>query len=133
MSIAVTTTVAADVSVVQVSKDRVRSGNLETFGDSASAGGANVNAFSSSKLNEPTTSSDSFYASQDLDSKTLHNIYVPKWKVTNDSVLDDPYVCRDLTDRLAPPALFPNCVLWTMTSYILSLMLGQHGRCVWER
>ncbi|GKA46163.1 hypothetical protein Tco_0738959 [Tanacetum coccineum] len=109
MSIAVTTTVAADVSVVQVSKDRVRSGNLETFGDSASAGGANVNAFSSSKLNEPTTSSDSFYASQDLDSKTLHNIYVPKWKVTNDSVLDDPYVCRDLTDRLAPPALFPNC------------------------
>ncbi|GKB22926.1 hypothetical protein Tco_0862327 [Tanacetum coccineum] len=27
-------------------------------------------------------------------------------KVTNDSVLDDPYVCRDMMDRLAPPALF---------------------------
>ncbi|GJZ34555.1 hypothetical protein Tco_0580372 [Tanacetum coccineum] len=29
-----------------------------------------------------------------------------KKNVTNDSVLDDPYVCRDLTDRLAPPAFF---------------------------
>ncbi|GJS00101.1 hypothetical protein Tco_0316609 [Tanacetum coccineum] len=78
MTIAVTITVVADVSVVQVSKDKVRSGNLETFRDSASASGANVNATSSSKLNEPTTSSDSFYVSQDLDSETLHNIYVPK-------------------------------------------------------
>nr|GEV58503.1 hypothetical protein [Tanacetum cinerariifolium] len=26
--------------------------------------------------------------------------------LTNDSVLDDPYVCRDLTDRLAPPSMF---------------------------
>ncbi|GKC62410.1 hypothetical protein Tco_1095008 [Tanacetum coccineum] len=105
MTIVVTTTVAADASVVQVSKDKVGSENLETFGDFTSDGGANVNAASSLKLNEPTTSY-SFYASQDLDSETPHNIYVPKWKVTNDSVLDDPYVCCDLTDRLAPPALF---------------------------
>nr|GEU55055.1 hypothetical protein [Tanacetum cinerariifolium] len=80
--------------------------NLETFGDSASAGEANMNVASSSKLNEPTTSSYSFYASQDLDFETLHNIYIPKWKVTNDSVLNSSYVCRDSTDRLAPPALF---------------------------
>ncbi|GJS77156.1 hypothetical protein Tco_0727037 [Tanacetum coccineum] len=26
--------------------------------------------------------------------------------MTNDSMLDDPYTCRDLTDHLAPPALF---------------------------
>ncbi|GKF96273.1 hypothetical protein Tco_0289008, partial [Tanacetum coccineum] len=43
---------------------------------------------------------------RDLDSETLHHIYVPKWNVTNDSVLDDPYVCRDLLDCLAPPSLF---------------------------
>nr|GEW02254.1 hypothetical protein [Tanacetum cinerariifolium] len=42
----------------------------------------------------------------DFDSETMHRIHVPKWNVTNDFVLDDPYVCRDLTDRLAPPALF---------------------------
>nr|GEW38593.1 hypothetical protein [Tanacetum cinerariifolium] len=98
MTIAVTTIVAVDAFVVQVFKDKVKFGTLETFGDSVSGGEANVNAASSSKLNEPATSSDSFYASQDLDSETLHNIYVPKWKVTNDSVLDDPYVCCDLTD-----------------------------------
>nr|GEZ07431.1 hypothetical protein [Tanacetum cinerariifolium] len=90
MTIAVTTTVAVDVSVVQVSKDKVGSENVKTFRDSASAGEANVNTASSLKLNEPPTSLDSFYASQDLDFETLHNIYVPKWKVTNDSVLDDP-------------------------------------------
>nr|GEZ41903.1 hypothetical protein [Tanacetum cinerariifolium] len=39
------------------------------------------------------------------DTETVHRVYVPRWKVTNDSVLDDPYVCHDMTDRLAP-ALF---------------------------
>nr|GEY63594.1 hypothetical protein [Tanacetum cinerariifolium] len=106
MTVVVTTTIAADVSVVLVSKGRVESKNLENFRDSVSAGRTNANVTSSSKLNEPVTSSDSFYASQDLDSETLHRIYVPKWKVINDFVLDDPYVCRDLMDRLAPPALF---------------------------
>nr|GEY99230.1 hypothetical protein [Tanacetum cinerariifolium] len=102
MTGAVTTTIATDVSNVPVSKDGVKSRNLESFEDSASAGGANTNVTDSFKL---TTSLDSFYASQDLDSETMHIIYVPKWKVTNDSVLDDPYVFRDLTDRLAPPVL----------------------------
>ncbi|GJX49751.1 hypothetical protein Tco_0276596 [Tanacetum coccineum] len=105
MTVAVTTTIVVDVSVVPVSKGRVKSGNLENFRDSVSAGGANANVASSSKLNEPATSSDSFYASQDLDSETLHRIYVPKWKVTNDSVLGDPCICHDLKDRLATPTL----------------------------
>ncbi|GKA99931.1 hypothetical protein Tco_0827925 [Tanacetum coccineum] len=48
MTIAVTTTIDAEASVVQVSKNRVRPRNLETFRDFASAGGANVNAVSSS-------------------------------------------------------------------------------------
>ncbi|GKB24455.1 hypothetical protein Tco_0863856 [Tanacetum coccineum] len=78
MIVAVTTTIAVDVSVVPVSKDRVKSKNLENFRDSVSAGGANANVSSSPKLNEPATSSDSFYASKDLDSETLHRIYVPK-------------------------------------------------------
>ncbi|GJR21224.1 hypothetical protein Tco_0969751 [Tanacetum coccineum] len=106
MTVAITTTIAVDVSVVPVSKGRVKPGNFENFRDSASAGGANANVASSSKLDEPATSSDSFYASQDLDSEPLHRMYVPKWKVANNSLLDDPYVCRDLTDRLAPPAFF---------------------------
>ncbi|GJZ19181.1 hypothetical protein Tco_0555771 [Tanacetum coccineum] len=105
-TVAVTTTVTADASAVPPPKVRVKSKNLEIFGDSASAGEADANAAGTLKLNEPADSSDSFYASQDLDSETLHRIYVPKWNVTNDSVMDDPYVFRDLTDRVAPPALF---------------------------
>nr|GEV78740.1 hypothetical protein [Tanacetum cinerariifolium] len=37
---------------------------------------------------------------KDLDSDTLHRIYVPKWNVTNDSVLDDPYVCLSTKVRM---------------------------------
>nr|GEW13013.1 hypothetical protein [Tanacetum cinerariifolium] len=84
--------VSSDDSHRSVSKGRVKSGNLDNFGDPVSAGGANAYVAGSSKLNELATSSDSFYASQDLDSETLHRIYVPKWKVTNDSILDDLYV-----------------------------------------
>nr|GEV42075.1 hypothetical protein [Tanacetum cinerariifolium] len=79
MTVAVTTTIAANVSVVLVSKNKVRSGNLEKFRDFASPSGANANVASSLKLNKP---------------------------VTNDSILDDLYGCRDLTDRLALLALF---------------------------
>ncbi|GJZ10045.1 hypothetical protein Tco_0544804 [Tanacetum coccineum] len=86
-TVAVTTTVIADASAVPPPK-------------------VNADSAGTSKLNEPTVSSDSFYDSQDLDYETLHRIYVPKWNVTNDYVLDDPYVYRDLMDRLAPPALF---------------------------
>nr|GEY04815.1 hypothetical protein [Tanacetum cinerariifolium] len=105
-TVAVTTTVTANASVVSPPKVRVVSKNLEICKDSAFAGGANADAAATSKLNEPADSSDSFYASQDLDSETLHHMYVPKWNVTNDTVFDDPYVCHDLTDRLALSALF---------------------------
>nr|GEU55828.1 hypothetical protein [Tanacetum cinerariifolium] len=105
-TVAVTTTVTVDASIVSHPKVRVVSKNLEIVVDSAFAGGVNADAAGTSKLNKPVDSSDSFYASQDLDSDTLHHIYIPKWNVTNVSVLDDSYVYRDLTNRLAPPALF---------------------------
>nr|GEX14644.1 hypothetical protein [Tanacetum cinerariifolium] len=89
MTVVVTPTIDSDVSTIMIP-------NVKAGADVAGT----------LKLNEPATSSDSFYTSQDLDSETLHNIYVPKWTVTNDSILDDPYVCRDMMDRLAPPALF---------------------------
>ncbi|GJY01797.1 hypothetical protein Tco_0359949 [Tanacetum coccineum] len=93
VTVAVTTTVVADVAAILRSKSQDESKNLENIGDSASAGGANSDAAIISKLNKPSTSSDSFYASQSIDTKTMHRVYVPRWKVTNDSILDDPYVC----------------------------------------
>ncbi|GKF53053.1 hypothetical protein Tco_0159963 [Tanacetum coccineum] len=69
VTVAVTTTVVADVAAIPGLKARVESKNLKNIGDSASAGGANANAASILKLNKPSTSSDSFYASQSLDTK----------------------------------------------------------------
>ncbi|GKE21567.1 hypothetical protein Tco_1433079 [Tanacetum coccineum] len=81
-----TTTIAADVFAIPPPQVRVVSGSP------ASVGGAKKNVASTSKLDEPATSSDSFYAAQYLDSETLHNIYIPKCKVTNDYVLNDPLI-----------------------------------------
>ncbi|GJX82140.1 hypothetical protein Tco_0331621 [Tanacetum coccineum] len=104
VTVAVTTTADANVATGSKAKDVPK--GFEHIGDSASAGGIEADAVSISKLKKPSISSDSFYASQSLDTETLHRVYVPRWKVTNDSVLDDPYVCRDMTDRLAPCAIY---------------------------
>ncbi|GJW17187.1 hypothetical protein Tco_0024623 [Tanacetum coccineum] len=69
----------------------VESKNLANIREFALSCGANADAASVSKLNKPSTSSDSFYASQTLDAETMYHIYMPKWTVTNDSILEDPY------------------------------------------
>ncbi|GJX10891.1 hypothetical protein Tco_0200750, partial [Tanacetum coccineum] len=35
-----------------------------------------------------------------LNTETMHHVYVLRWKVTNDSVLDDPYVCLGVEVRM---------------------------------
>nr|GEU80632.1 hypothetical protein [Tanacetum cinerariifolium]GEV90777.1 hypothetical protein [Tanacetum cinerariifolium] len=72
----VTTTVTADSFIVPPPKVRVVSKNLEIVVASTSVGGVNADVAGTSKLNEPVDSSDSFYASHDLDSDTLHCIYL---------------------------------------------------------
>nr|GFD16370.1 hypothetical protein [Tanacetum cinerariifolium] len=52
-TVAVTTTVTADASIVPPLKVRVLSKNLEIVADSTSAGGVNAVAAGTSKLNEP--------------------------------------------------------------------------------
>ncbi|GKF43800.1 hypothetical protein Tco_0130352, partial [Tanacetum coccineum] len=44
--------------------------------------------------------------SQDVNSETLHEVFVPKWNVSNDTLLDDHDVSREFIDHLAPPVLF---------------------------
>ncbi|GJS84772.1 hypothetical protein Tco_0751313 [Tanacetum coccineum] len=95
MTVAVTTTIDANVAAGSKAKDVLR--EIEHIGDSASAGRIEADA------------------------------------VTNDSVLDDPYVCRDMTDRLAPLRYLHSYIPWTMIIFILSSMLGLRGRCVWGR
>nr|GEV67016.1 retrotransposon protein, putative, Ty1-copia subclass [Tanacetum cinerariifolium] len=103
VTVAITTTINADVAAGSKAKDVSK--DFENIRDSTSAGGVNADAASILGLKKTSTSSNSFYASQSLDTKTMHRVYIPRWKVTNDSTLDDPYVCCDLTNRLAPPTL----------------------------
>ncbi|GJZ66501.1 hypothetical protein Tco_0623197 [Tanacetum coccineum] len=41
-----------------------------------------------------------------MNSETLQQIYVPKWNMINDSALDNPEVCHDMIDQLAPLGFF---------------------------
>ncbi|GKB03189.1 hypothetical protein Tco_0831278, partial [Tanacetum coccineum] len=55
---------------------------------------------------ESEGSDDSFYAPTTLDPSKAKRWYVPRWSITNDSLLDDGFSCRTLVDRVAPPAFF---------------------------
>ncbi|GJS84769.1 ankyrin repeat-containing protein [Tanacetum coccineum] len=79
VTVVVTTTIDANVAAGSKAKDVLR--EIEHIGDSASAGRIEADAVSISKLKKPSISSDSFYASQSLDTETLHRVYVPRWKL----------------------------------------------------
>ncbi|GJV63035.1 hypothetical protein Tco_1473863 [Tanacetum coccineum] len=59
-----------------------------------------------SQLKESEGSDDSFYELATLDPSEAKRWYVPRWNITNDSLLDDGFSCRTLVDRVAPPAFF---------------------------
>ncbi|GKB11286.1 hypothetical protein Tco_0845209 [Tanacetum coccineum] len=66
----------------------------------------------STKMVKAYTTGPSYFAIQDLsmgsrelNSETLHQVFVPQWNVLNDSLLDDYDVSREFVDHLAPPAL----------------------------
>ncbi|GJX51508.1 gypsy type transposase [Tanacetum coccineum] len=59
-----------------------------------------------SQLEESEGSDDSFYELATLDPSEVKRWYVPRWNITNDSLLDDGFSCRTLVDRVAPPAFF---------------------------
>ncbi|GJV43846.1 retrovirus-related pol polyprotein from transposon TNT 1-94 [Tanacetum coccineum] len=51
-------------------------------------------------------STDSFYEMAVLNSEDAKRWYIPRWNITNDSLLDDGFSCRTLVDRVAPPGFF---------------------------
>ncbi|GJU92893.1 hypothetical protein Tco_1317649 [Tanacetum coccineum] len=57
-------------------------------------------------LEESEGSDDSFYELATLDPSEAKHWYVPRWDITNDSLLDDGFSCHTLVDRVAPPAFF---------------------------
>nr|GEY18623.1 hypothetical protein [Tanacetum cinerariifolium] len=78
-TVAVTTTVDANVATCSIAKDAAK--DFEHIGDSASAGGVDADAANISKLKKPFISPDSFYASQSLDTEIMHRVYVLRYKL----------------------------------------------------
>ncbi|GKG53398.1 hypothetical protein Tco_0552666, partial [Tanacetum coccineum] len=44
--------------------------------------------------------------SQEVDSGNLHDVFIPRWNVFNDAILDDFDTSREFIDHLAPPVMF---------------------------
>ncbi|GJW62241.1 hypothetical protein Tco_0111576, partial [Tanacetum coccineum] len=95
---------AADDEVTSIASTRQVPPSI--FRDPASIGEANQDIACPSHLVGIELSTDSFFVSQDVNSETLYQIYIPKWNVTNDSALDDPDIFRGVIDHLAHPVLF---------------------------
>ncbi|GKE62426.1 hypothetical protein Tco_1512793, partial [Tanacetum coccineum] len=68
--------------------------------------GINPDLAGSSQPEESEGSDDSFYEPPTLDPSEAKRWDVPRWNITNDSLLDDGFSFRALVDRVAPPALF---------------------------
>ncbi|GKA76706.1 hypothetical protein Tco_0783167 [Tanacetum coccineum] len=75
--------------------------------DLQNGGGAfNPDLAGPSQPEESEGSDDSVYEPPTLDPSEAKRWYVPRWNVTNDSLLDDGFSCHTLMDRVAPPAFF---------------------------
>nr|GEV96404.1 hypothetical protein [Tanacetum cinerariifolium] len=106
LNMAVTTTVVLGATSVPVYDLSVGQVNLSIFKDSASLTTTKADVAGPSQPVGTDLSAGSFYISQDMDAETLKQVYISKWNVINDSVLDDPDVCRGMIDHLAPPGFF---------------------------
>ncbi|GJQ91330.1 hypothetical protein Tco_0002469 [Tanacetum coccineum] len=93
----VLTAIVATTAIVGATSTLVRESGTgpvqrRIFRDSASPSTAGVDIVGPSQPASAEVSTDTFYISQEIDSETLQQTYVPKWNVINDSALYDPKV-----------------------------------------
>nr|GEW34113.1 hypothetical protein [Tanacetum cinerariifolium] len=79
VTVAVTTIFDSHVAAGSKAKDVSK--YFKNIGYSTSVGGVNADAANISRLKKTSTSSDSFYASQSLDTETMHRVYILRWKL----------------------------------------------------
>ncbi|GJS65027.1 hypothetical protein Tco_0679591 [Tanacetum coccineum] len=130
MTTTVATTVVAAASSVPVPRADDEPVHASIFADSTSADTVEPDIAGPSQPAGTELSADTFYVSQDMDSETLRQIYVPKWNVVNESALDDPDVCRSLVDQLAPPVLFSQLRGMDYDQLFAEFNAGLHARHV---
>nr|GEY67367.1 transposase (putative), gypsy type [Tanacetum cinerariifolium]GEY67634.1 transposase (putative), gypsy type [Tanacetum cinerariifolium] len=90
MNAAVAATAVASTSSAPVLGAGIQLVIQSLFVDSTSLSTAEPGPASPSSPRGIELSADTFYISQEMDSETLQQIYVPKWNVINDSAHDDP-------------------------------------------
>ncbi|GKE20236.1 hypothetical protein Tco_1431748, partial [Tanacetum coccineum] len=73
---------------------------------------------------------DSFYEMAALNSEDAKRWYVPRWNITNDSLLDDGFSCHTLVDRVASPAFSLHSEIWIMINCSRSSMWGAWQICL---
>ncbi|GJW70763.1 hypothetical protein Tco_0127680 [Tanacetum coccineum] len=87
----------------------------------------------SSQLETSEGSDDSFYELPTLNSAEAKHWYVPRWNITNESLLDDSFSCRTLVDRVAPPGFFFTLrISGAGSRFVLSRMVALR-RMTWGR
>ncbi|GJU04719.1 hypothetical protein Tco_1121149 [Tanacetum coccineum] len=103
----------ADVHTqVTVRSSRVADAPVYTAADTVTSSRGKTLVVSTSDVggsSQPETSeesADSFYETAVLNSEDAKRWYIPRWNITNDSLLDDGFSCRTLVDRVAPPGFF---------------------------
>ncbi|GKC18877.1 hypothetical protein Tco_1021027 [Tanacetum coccineum] len=106
LTAAVATTIIADATFAPAPRAGTKPVPRSIFRDSASTSEANQDFAGPSYPAGTKFSKNSFFMSQDVDSETLLQTYIPKWNVTNDSALNDPDICRGVIDHLVPHVLF---------------------------
>nr|GEW85246.1 hypothetical protein [Tanacetum cinerariifolium] len=89
MTAAVATTVVADTSSIPVCRAGEEPVHASIFTDSTFAGTLGPDIAGPSQPACTKLSADTFYVSQDMNFETLHQIYVPRWNVVNESALDN--------------------------------------------
>ncbi|GKD02638.1 hypothetical protein Tco_1177612 [Tanacetum coccineum] len=87
MTSAIATMVVAAASSVPVHMAGNEPVHASIFADFTSAGTVRPDIAGPSQPASTKLSADTFYVYQDMDSKTLRQIYVPKWNMVNESVL----------------------------------------------
>ncbi|GJZ60340.1 hypothetical protein Tco_0616156 [Tanacetum coccineum] len=80
----------------------VTSVHASMFHDSDSTGMVKPDATSSSHV----PWKELLMRSWDINSETLHEVFVSQWNVSNDTFLDDHDISQEFIDHLAPPVLF---------------------------
>nr|GEV33700.1 hypothetical protein [Tanacetum cinerariifolium] len=100
MTVVVTTTIITDTSSVlalRADAELVTQVYQSPFTNSTSIGTVGPNIAGPSNLVGTKFYTDAFYVSQEIDSETLRQIYVPKCNMVNESVLDDPDIAARQT------------------------------------